>query len=223
MLRRLSGRTHRVDTGVALVTSKGEDVFSTASLVTFRPLIPVTETLIDRYAESGLPLDKAGAYGIQELGGLLIERIAGDSSLSWACRCKGSRTLQTYGPRAVDRLPAPFVAQKRDPIPSLLREGVPDEPLTVCLVQQGHQRFGIHDHAILVGDVVERGPVLGLVPGRDTIGSDHHLVTFGKTVVYRILDTDLGHGAGDNQGIHCLTLQDVLQVGVAKANNCTFR
>lgn len=98
MLRRLSGRTHRVDTGVALVTSKGEDVFSTASLVTFRPLIPVTETLIDRYAESGLPLDKAGAYGIQELGGLLIERIEGDFfSVMGLPIAKVHERLQTYG------------------------------------------------------------------------------------------------------------------------------
>lgn len=78
MLRSLAGKTHRVDTGVALIWPDGEEVFSTSSLVAFRPLTPFTEDLIDRYVETDLPLDKAGAYGIQELGGLLIERIEGD-------------------------------------------------------------------------------------------------------------------------------------------------
>ncbi|NLA72135.1 MAG: septum formation protein Maf [Clostridiaceae bacterium] len=78
MLRTLAGRTHVVDTGVALVTANSEEVFSNASHVTFKPLSPVIEALIDRYVETGMPLDKAGAYGIQELGGLLIERIEGD-------------------------------------------------------------------------------------------------------------------------------------------------
>ncbi len=78
MLRSLAGRTHRVDTGVALVSSLGEEVFSASSKVSFRPLSPYVEVLIDRYVETDLPLDKAGAYGIQELSGLLIERIEGD-------------------------------------------------------------------------------------------------------------------------------------------------
>lgn len=78
MLRTLAGRTHTVDTGVALVSAAGEEVFSRTSRVTFRPLTASLEALIDRYAATGLPLDKAGAYGIQELGGLLIEGIEGD-------------------------------------------------------------------------------------------------------------------------------------------------
>ncbi|MFA5584970.1 MAG: Maf family protein [Saccharofermentanales bacterium] len=78
MLRTLAGRTHEVDTGVALVAKDHEELFVSQSLVTFRPLTRNLEDLIDRYVETGLPLDKAGAYGIQELGGLLIERIDGD-------------------------------------------------------------------------------------------------------------------------------------------------
>ncbi|NLB50256.1 MAG: septum formation protein Maf [Clostridiaceae bacterium] len=78
MLHTLSGRTHRVDTGVALIASGSEELFSRTSLVTFRPLSDLTEELIERYVETDLPLDKAGAYGIQELGGLLIDRIDGD-------------------------------------------------------------------------------------------------------------------------------------------------
>ncbi len=78
MLRTLAGRTHKVDTGVALLTVSSSDVFSNVSYVTFHPLSPEIESLIDRYVATGLPLDKAGAYGIQELGGLLISRIEGD-------------------------------------------------------------------------------------------------------------------------------------------------
>ena len=78
MLRTLAGRTHEVDTGVALVWQEGQEIFSSKSQVTFRPLSLNLEILIDRYVQSGLPMDKAGAYGIQELGGLLIERIEGD-------------------------------------------------------------------------------------------------------------------------------------------------
>jgi len=78
MLRTLSGRTHVVDTGVAILTSSSTELFSSVSHVTFQPLSPATEALIDRYAESGLPLDKAGGYGIQERGGLLISHIEGD-------------------------------------------------------------------------------------------------------------------------------------------------
>lgn len=78
MLCRLAGRTHVVDTGVALVSSLDQESFSSSSQVTFRPLTKDLEALIDRYTKTGLPLDKAGAYGIQELGGLLIEKIEGD-------------------------------------------------------------------------------------------------------------------------------------------------
>lgn len=78
MLLTLAGRTHTVDTGVALLSKEGKEVFSQASLVTFRPRTRALEALIHKYAATGLPMDKAGAYGIQELGGLLIEKIEGD-------------------------------------------------------------------------------------------------------------------------------------------------
>ena len=78
MLRQLAGRTHLVDTGVALLSRRGEEIFSSRSKVSFRPLTQSLEALIDSYVETGLPLDKAGAYGIQELGGLLIQSIEGD-------------------------------------------------------------------------------------------------------------------------------------------------
>jgi len=76
MLQLLSGRTHRVITGVALVaapTGRSES-FATETAVTFRPL---GEAWIEGYLDSGEPMDKAGAYGIQGLGGLLVAAIQG--------------------------------------------------------------------------------------------------------------------------------------------------
>ncbi|MBI2504612.1 MAG: septum formation protein Maf [Candidatus Latescibacteria bacterium] len=75
MLRLLAGRTHQVYTGVALLCSDGrqwEDCAQTQ--VRMRPL---STAQIDRYLASGEAADKAGAYGIQGGGALLIERIEG--------------------------------------------------------------------------------------------------------------------------------------------------
>ena len=63
MLRMLSGKTHAVHTGVCMVWQKGEIRFCETTLVTFRRL---DEQDISRYVESGSPMDKAGAYGIQD-------------------------------------------------------------------------------------------------------------------------------------------------------------
>ncbi len=77
MLRRLSARTHRVHTGVAL--RLGDEVRSevVTSLVTFTPLTAAT---IDWYVETGEPLDKAGAYAIQGAGGVFVQRVRGSMS-----------------------------------------------------------------------------------------------------------------------------------------------
>ena len=76
MLGRLSGRTHRVITGVAVQTSRGEILTDTEeTLVRFRPLS--AEEIAD-YVATGEPLDKAGAYGAQGLGVRLIESVEGD-------------------------------------------------------------------------------------------------------------------------------------------------
>jgi septum formation protein len=78
MLRRLSGRTHFVHTGVALVGPAGAERAPSAACVDtavrFREL---PEDLIDRYVATGEPLDKAGAYGIQGRGAALVEGICG--------------------------------------------------------------------------------------------------------------------------------------------------
>ena len=77
MLSALSGRTHTVFTGLAVLdTVSGKRALSFESTnVKFRGL---TKTEILDYISSGEPMDKAGAYGIQELGALLVEGIEGD-------------------------------------------------------------------------------------------------------------------------------------------------
>ena len=63
MLKNLSGKTHSVVTGFALVGNGIEIVDFEQSYVTFNEL---SDKLIDEYVDSGSPLDKAGAYGIQD-------------------------------------------------------------------------------------------------------------------------------------------------------------
>ena len=75
MLRRLSGRTHTVHTAVA-VARNGQVASGVESVeVTFRPL---TQEQIETYIATGEPLDKAGAYGIQGYGAVIVERVHGD-------------------------------------------------------------------------------------------------------------------------------------------------
>ncbi|NUL81740.1 MAG: septum formation protein Maf [Armatimonadetes bacterium] len=74
MLRLLSGREHRVTTGVCVWSQKGSDSLAATTRVWFRSL---DAELIERYVASGEPMDKAGAYGIQDFGALLVERIDG--------------------------------------------------------------------------------------------------------------------------------------------------
>ena len=75
MLRSLSGRSHNVHTGVA-VHYRGSVYSGVAtSRVIFRDL---TDSMIDEYIATGEPMDKAGAYGIQGLGGKFVEKYDGD-------------------------------------------------------------------------------------------------------------------------------------------------
>jgi len=75
MLSLLSGKTHSVYTGVTVLGSEGDTTFSVETKVKFFNL---TETEIREYIETGEPMDKAGAYGIQGKGSLLVESIDGD-------------------------------------------------------------------------------------------------------------------------------------------------
>jgi len=75
MLGKLSGRMHEVFTGVCIKTQSGESSFYASSKVYFRQL---SEDEIRYYVEKYDPLDKAGAYGVQEwIGYVGVERIEG--------------------------------------------------------------------------------------------------------------------------------------------------
>jgi septum formation protein len=77
MLRLLSGRTHRVITGVALVTAASTQATAEVTTVQFRAL---SEPEIAAYIATGEPMDKAGAYAIQGRAARWIPRIEGDYS-----------------------------------------------------------------------------------------------------------------------------------------------
>ena len=76
MLKLLSGKTHRVISAIAVYDTETKKVIkdSVMSEVTFRKL---DNQEIQSYIESGEPMDKAGAYGIQKKGAMLVEKING--------------------------------------------------------------------------------------------------------------------------------------------------
>jgi septum formation protein len=74
MLRLLSGNDHQVYTGVAIVSKEKTIVYHEKTLVSFWDL---TEADIAEYLATGEPFDKAGSYGIQGIGALLVKKIYG--------------------------------------------------------------------------------------------------------------------------------------------------
>jgi len=76
MLKMLSGRWHQVYTGLCLISPIDGRIITgfEVTKVKFRRLSPA---YINNYVTSGEPLDKAGAYGIQELGALIVEKVDG--------------------------------------------------------------------------------------------------------------------------------------------------
>lgn len=105
MLSRLSGRRHTVYTGVTV--RRGETTLTAheATHVHFRPL---THSEIEAYIATGEPMDKAGAYGIQGYGALLVEGIAGDySNVVGLPVCRLGQMLTQFGVN-----PLGLVAQK---------------------------------------------------------------------------------------------------------------
>ena len=79
MLTELAGRTHLVVTGVCLILERElrEKLFAETTLVTFHSL---TQPQIEDYLSKINPLDKAGAYAIQDHGEMIVERIEGSYS-----------------------------------------------------------------------------------------------------------------------------------------------
>jgi septum formation protein len=75
MLQILSGKTHSVYTGVAIITPKEEITFYEKTDVEFWEL---SQEEIHQYLDTGEPFDKAGAYGIQGFGSVLVKKITGD-------------------------------------------------------------------------------------------------------------------------------------------------
>lgn len=75
MLKLLSNKTHTVLTGVCLKEGSNYDVFYDETIIKFKKL---NEKTIIEYVETGEPLDKAGSYGIQGLGGNFVESFIGD-------------------------------------------------------------------------------------------------------------------------------------------------
>ncbi len=77
MLRRLSGRTHRVHTGVAISLGGQQHVDICTTLVTF---VTLDEATIQWYVATGEPLGKAGSYAVQGAGAVLVSRVEGSVS-----------------------------------------------------------------------------------------------------------------------------------------------
>jgi len=95
MLAALSGRAHTVYTGVTLCRDGEVLTQHEATQVRFRTL---TTAEMEAYVDTGEPMDKAGAYGIQGYGALLVEGIEGDySNVVGLPVCRLGRMLARFG------------------------------------------------------------------------------------------------------------------------------
>jgi len=95
ILRRLSGNTHRVLTGVAVSEDWRTEYVVSVSEVRFRKL---DDEEIRRYVLSGEPMDKAGAYGIQGRAGIFVEHLAGSfTGVMGLPVCETGELLKRFG------------------------------------------------------------------------------------------------------------------------------
>jgi septum formation protein len=95
ILQRLSGRTHRVLTAVAVANEQRMEHVLSVSEVRFRPL---QEEEILRYVRTGEPMDKAGAYGIQGRAAMFVESICGShSGIVGLPLCETTLLLRQFG------------------------------------------------------------------------------------------------------------------------------
>ncbi len=79
MLRSLAGNWHHVYTGITVINTRSGRILRNVDKTRVH-LVPMTEQEIDVYVATGEPLDKAGAYGIQGMGGMFVDRIDGSYS-----------------------------------------------------------------------------------------------------------------------------------------------
>jgi septum formation protein len=95
ILRRLSGRTHRVLTAVAVAARERVECLVSDSAVRFRDL---SDQEIRRYVQSGEPMDKAGAYGIQGYAAIFVGEIRGShSGIVGLPLCETASLLRAFG------------------------------------------------------------------------------------------------------------------------------
>jgi len=95
MLRKLSGKTHEVYTGMTIMSSDQAVTEITVAEVTF---LPLTEKDISDYVKTGEPLDKAGAYAVQGRGSALISSVNGDYfAVMGLSSSKTARLLASFG------------------------------------------------------------------------------------------------------------------------------
>lgn len=95
MIKMLSGKAHTVSTGVCICDADKVSVFSNTTLVEFYPL---SDETIRSYVATGESRDKAGAYGIQGFGSVLIKEIKGDYfSVMGLPVSESSRVLADFG------------------------------------------------------------------------------------------------------------------------------
>jgi septum formation protein len=95
MLKSLSGRIHTVSTGVCICSKDRTEVFSNTTQVEFYEL---SDDTIRSYIDSGETCDKAGAYGIQGYGNVLVKEIKGDYfSVMGLPAAQSARVLSSFG------------------------------------------------------------------------------------------------------------------------------
>ena len=100
MLQLLSGRDHQVMTGCTVLTKAGNHTFTEVTDLHFREL---TKKEIRRYVESGEPMDKAGAYGIQGGAALFCEKMVGDYyNVMGLPVCRLGQVLKTWAPEIME-------------------------------------------------------------------------------------------------------------------------
>lgn len=75
----MPGNWHHVYTGITVINTRSGRVLRNVDKTRVH-LVPMTEQEIDAYVATGEPLDKAGAYGIQGMGGMFVDRIDGSYS-----------------------------------------------------------------------------------------------------------------------------------------------